>query len=729
MLGEIRLRKVSSRSGLSLLEILLTVATVGVLATITAVGLGNLHKSAGAIKVESDLKTMNRAVASYIGANGKLSDCNDVEEVLTRLKTAADPASSKRLLGFTGSAVDPRIRPLYYEEGVVEDGMPRIRWNAAKTRFEISNEGPGRIRGFVADDSAVPSKEATDERSGIVDLAQESAWIWDYVEVAPESPISALEIPTHRATDNAPSPYPPAPPVKGPGPLDPPIFSIPSTNRPIIEFDLRLGLSNPNPSGSSSVYFSKDYGAWAAYDGQTIPVAPDTVIQAQSISIDPTRYSNSGLAQAQYKASPVQLESPVISTSLDRFDPARGTESTISMLNPNDENCSHVEYRLNGGGWNSYSSKFPATMSSYPAGVDIEAKAVGISKYFLESEIVLANIGAMPGELDPPIIDFSHEAFDTDKQNPVTQISVVLHNPNPSDISAIHYRIVPVPGGAGNETEFKNYSGPFSVPRFLYPDGFGIRVYTKSLDSNSPDSEEASRYASSLQGVFGGHLDLDTSDFLAEIGSGGTSAHTHDLTGKYDLTSIDFFAIPDEKQLEINEAVTNPSQGFKLSVINANLSPGMRIVITRQIAGRSETVSLPVAEYDNSSVNDLPVYSFNGRSGTAKLTGLNLQFDKDVIQTASVIPTNTGDVKKNVPGKNGEWRNGSFTIQAVAINRDGTSGFSVDPAMSAGDHGAATSGLLWEATLFWHWKGASYHESTNDYVPGEYSTVGSGAEK
>ena len=724
MKGKERHKKAGATVGLSILEVLVTVFVVGVLATITVVGLGNIHKSAGEVKLESDVKTLNRAVASYIGANGKVSDFSDAEEVLTRLKTAADAASSERLLGLTGSAIDPRIRPAYYEEGEIRDGMLRISWNASKAKFEITDNGPGRIKGFVSDVSAIPEEMATSERAGMFALAEKDEWIWDYVEVELDAPpVPGPEIPTYDITDAVSPPPTVGPPTKSLSPLVPPVFSIPSTTRPIIEFELGLALSNPNPAGSSSVYFSKDYGPWAAYNGNVIAVAPDTVIQAQSISNDRTRYSNSGLAQEQYKASPLQLEPPLVSSSLDRFSPIDDEVSEIEILNPNDASYSNIEYQVNGGGWSAYVAPFDVTMASYPAGAHIEAKVVGISKYYLESDISTAAIGSSPRDLDPPLINFSHDAFSTDKKSPVSQINVVLQNPNPSDISLVNYRIVPIPGKSGNETDFQPYSGPFVVPRFLYPDGFGIVAYAKGTSPDIHDSKENSRYASTRHGVFGGHLDLDTSDFLAKVGDGSTSAHTHDITGKYDLTEIDFFGIPDSKQLEINEAITQKSQGFKLTIVNADLSPGMRLMVSSVTNGVETTQTITVAEYDDTPVESLPVFSLGGNHGTAQLTGLELQFDKDVIREAAIVPTNTGDVKSNVPGKNGEWRNGSLTLQAVEVHANGRDDFSTDSGMSAGGHGAATSGLLWEAALFWHWEGDSYHESKNGYVPGEASTV------
>ena len=53
------------------------------------------------------------------------------------------------------------------------------------------------------------------------------------------------------------------------------------------------------------------------------------------------------------------------------------------------------------------------------------------------------------------------------------------------------------------------------------------------------------------------------------------------------------------------------------------------------------------------------------------------------------------------------------------MNGSGRDKFVTDQSLSAGGvQGVATSGLLWESTVFWHWKGDSYHEN-RDYVPGK----------
>ena len=139
--------------------------------------------------------------------------------------------------------------------------------------------------------------------------------------------------------------------------------------------------------------------------------------------------------------------------------------------------------------------------------------------------------------------------------------------------------------------------------------------------------------------------------------------------------------------------------------------------------GDGRKVAEGVAVYDSRPLRDLPVFSINGVGGTTKLENLGLYFKEDAMGQAMFVPTNTGDVRKNQPGPNGEWRNGALTIQAIAVNGDGSPAYTTDQTMSNGGiQGVATSGLLWEATFFWHWKGPSLHDSS-PYKPGNPASV------
>ncbi len=161
-------------------------------------------------------------------------------------------------------------------------------------------------------------------------------------------------------------------------------------------------------------------------------------------------------------------------------------------------------------------------------------------------------------KLLPPEIEFDRPYFVAGGATVVDTITVTLKNPNEPGTSSILYRIVPVPGGSGPTTSFTAYSGPFAVNATDYPGGFGVKAYASSAKVGYEDSRMNTRFATELKGVFGGHLDLDTSTTLAAIASGDTDAHTHDITGKYGVHSLDFFAIPEAKQIELPEAIKDP---------------------------------------------------------------------------------------------------------------------------------------------------------------------------
>ncbi len=318
----------------------------------------------------------------------------------------------------------------------------------------------------------------------------------------------------------------------------------------------------------------------------------------------------------------------------------------------------------------------------------------------------------------PPVTGFSAAQFGPG----TTAITVTLSDPNPPGVGEIRYQLVPSFGGSGPATPFATYTGPFAVPQLTYPGGFGVLAYVRNTLPEYERSPLVSKYATSNdeRGVFGGHLDLDTSTTISRIDRGSTQAHTHDYTGKYDVTYVDFFRILEAKQIEVQEAITNPAQKFKITVVNGDLSPGIRLSIKfLDLDGTTVTFVKGASDYDDYALDDLTVYSLGGAAGTRTLQSLQLQFDEDTILNRSVIPTTTSAVQSNVLGKETTWRNGALTVQLVAVNPDGSDGFTTDLSLTAqgGSHGAASSGLLWEGALFWHWDGASYDSERNLYQP------------
>lgn len=401
--------------------------------------------------------------------------------------------------------------------------------------------------------------------------------------------------------------------------------------------------------------------------------------------------------------------------------PAHAFNLDIYLTNPNPAGASQIVYSVNYGSWTDYSEGTPLTV--FPGSV-IQAQSVPVDRYaWNASTIHEENFESYLTKLKAPLIDFNHPYFTDEGDTPVDTITVTITDTNAPGLSSLSYQIVPVPGGDGPTTDFSGFSGPFDVRSNLYPDGFGIRAYAKTEQTGYEDSRMETKFATAEGGLFGGHLDLDTSLSIAEVSNGSTEAHTHDITGKHGVSGIDFFAIPEDKQIEIQEAITNPNQAFKISVVNANLSPGINIKVNYEVNGEARSIDLPVNEYDDTSLAGHPTFTLGGSTTTARLVGLEISMAQDVIYSAGVIPTNTGDVKGNILGRDFEWRNGSLTVQALAMNPDGSEGFTTTDSFSNGDHGVATSGLLWEAALFWHWDGDSYHEENNQYSPGQLRSI------
>lgn len=712
-----------SHRAFTLFETLAVVALLGIVSLSAITVISGIRDGAQEKKLRSDVNLLNRAVVAYLGANGNLESTTSADQVLCKLKLAACANSGPRILGFRGSFIDPKLS--YEPQSDIDSaaGKARAIWDTTSLRFVIRHDGPAGIRGFYIDpanDNGIP--EAVESRDAFMDLAVEDTWIWDYADrtlPSASGPASGIVVSSFPTT--------PPPTASTPQPrkkkLSPPSFSIPSSSRPVTDFDLAVLFADSNDPGIAEICFSIDYGEWQLFDGSPATVPPGGVLKAQAVPRDTDAWYPSSVIEHTYTATPVQLEIPAISSSESSWRPGVDS-SVISISQTNDEALARIVYQIDGGGWNDYDAPFTLTSVDYPAGASIVAKAIPLREYYLESGTASFTLIGEPVKLDPPQIEFSANAFSDDKNDPVTEISVRLNNVNPLGSSIVSYQIVPVPGGIGATTAFMDYTGPFTIKQAFYPSGFGIRAYVKPLESAYEASDEVTRYASTVQGVFGGHLDLDTTIVRGGRYYSFNVQHTHDYTGKYDLDTVDFFSLLESKQIEIDEGISSRSQRFKILLVNGNLSPGMRIIIEREKGDKTERISLPVTEYDDIPVSDLPVYSLDGVGDTYRLVGFEARFGEDVITTAGALPTNPSEVIKNEPGKNNEWRNGALTFQAVSVSDSGVDRFGTTTSLSNGGvHGVATSGLLWEGMLYWHWDGKSYDDSKNQYRPGDPASV------
>jgi len=237
-------------------------------------------------------------------------------------------------------------------------------------------------------------------------------------------------------------------------------------------------------------------------------------------------------------------------------------------------------------------------------------------------------------------------------------------------------------------------------------------------------------------GLLGGHFDLDTSHLIYPFDGGATDGHVHEWDDKHDLTTIDYFSLPDGNGNPLYE-ITNVANGvpsssaFILTISNDDLSPGGVLEINssnisvgdyRALLDRYLSGTLGPDEVFPRFKLDEPTAAEES-AGVMQLRSLKLSFDAFAILSGDIIPTVTGCVRKNTPGAEGEYRNGALMIQALDASNV-SSGFEFDAATqryvagSSAVHsplGYATDGMLWESTVFWHWQGPCY--GATDWAP------------
>ncbi|MDF1862871.1 MAG: Ig-like domain-containing protein, partial [Verrucomicrobiales bacterium] len=218
-------------------------------------------------------------------------------------------------------------------------------------------------------------------------------------------------------------------------------------------------------------------------------------------------------------------------------------------------------------------------------------------------------------------------------------------------------------------------------------------------------------------GIWGGHFDLDYDTSLG----GDTEGHHHAYDDDFDVLGVDYFNALGNKFSGVNDEV-NTSQQFKIIVANGDLSPSARISINQIYDENDPSTYISVTDYDDIALEDLTVFSLNGNGGTTQLTDLSIMFPVTAMAEAGFLPSQTGAVRGNTPGADGEWRNGAITLQLVEVN-GGADNFTTDLSLSNGGvQGVATSGLVYESTIFWHWDGPTYDDNS-PYVPGDPSSV------
>lgn len=282
----------------TLVEILVALGIVAILGTVGYVSITGVREQAASSKLEQDVKVLNNAIDTYLASGGSMAGVTTASGALARLKTRANAASVEATLGATGSFVDPRTQAVIQTSAEAASSAPRAYFTASPSpRFFTATSGAAGIKEFTLDEAAAAAAPVTEGRSQT--MAQGSTWIWNYEDTAPPQ-APAMLVPT--AVDASVS-LPPGTVVL---PLQPPVISPAGSTLTLDSYPLPVAIANPNPSGSSAIYYSVQNGPYVLYVAQ-FNVNPGDVVRAVAVTLDPSRYYSSGTVTETYSVSPLQL--------------------------------------------------------------------------------------------------------------------------------------------------------------------------------------------------------------------------------------------------------------------------------------------------------------------------------------------------------------------------------------------------------------------------------------
>ncbi|MCE9520306.1 MAG: hypothetical protein K8R87_12235 [Verrucomicrobia bacterium] len=712
-----------SNMGFSLMEVIGVVAVLGLLATIALTSFKSTQGAVVQTKLVSDVTKLNSLVSIYQASGGSLADAVTPQDVLDTLKTVRGVVDATQTVGpVTGRAVDVRLAAKMQTVDEAATSAARVVWNAGAKKFEIAYSGTGGVASFVLDDTLADNDYGAETRAdSSVKYNASAGWVWkdDKTQaLAFLSPLNAV------VTGAAGYTFDPSKPDGGGGntviaSLPPPSITPRGGSFYLANFITSVTIT-PGllVSGSGNPGYKVDHEdgtstGWLPYTAPFSITYGDTV-QARNTTTDAALYSDSATVSESYTVTPTLLTAPLITPAGGSYLASAWPAITIDANGAPVGPYTAISYKVTSAAgvssaWQTYTGPIVTTY-----GDTVTAKNVSLNTKFYTDSTTVANTYNVTGssKLPPPIFTMTTDAAGK-------QWVAISGDSSKMPIPAgarIYYTLTGAdPGNKSTEDPVtgtlyvagKPIAMPTTAGTYLE---ITARMYPPTSDKIHFDTSDIGDYDVTVAGpgLAGGHIDVDTAHLIYMAGKGTTDAHVHAYDDKYAVTTVNLMNFLDTKLSEINKIIPNGTR-FKLIVFNGNLSPGGKLSINKTYNASDPTTYVKVTDYQNSSIPGLTVYSMDGVSGTVKLTSLTMNFTTDTLAIGGLIGTNTGAVRSNKAGPNGEYRDGALGIQAVKVNADGTDAFTSNVAISnGGNQGAASSGLLWECTMFWHWHGPDY---------------------
>ena len=158
----------------------IVVAVLTIIAAIAIPNFGKLNKVASSTKLQSQVKSLNAAISSYLASGGNLDDLENHNDVLNHLKKSISASDRKAHTGFGGIVIDKRLN---VRQGTSGSGQSYAVWNLAKKKFEIKKgNNPEGISEFFLDDSLAGVDYGQETRRTAMEFNRDDGWIWKYSE-------------------------------------------------------------------------------------------------------------------------------------------------------------------------------------------------------------------------------------------------------------------------------------------------------------------------------------------------------------------------------------------------------------------------------------------------------------------------------------------------------------------------------------------------------------------
>jgi len=313
-------RSPDCRAGFSLLELVITIALIGVLAGIGASLLSDDSDSARIAKLSSDVATLNQMVALYVADGGSLAGLTSPQSVLDKMKRTRPQSEWQQHVGVvSGRLTDVRLRAQVTSQQDSSDN-PRAFWDRTKQRFILKRAAGTAVSDFYLDETLAGADFGTERRTkSVVSFnSSNSGWVWgtavanpaaDYLDPQPFTPPSSGSgFDPSEAAD--PSATPPTDSGGGSGggeggggggaPAQPTLALLPI---PVISpvggtfgftsFPTSVSITSGAPADVAKLMYSINGGAWQEYTGTSIPLIPAMNLQARNESTRPAEYATS----------------------------------------------------------------------------------------------------------------------------------------------------------------------------------------------------------------------------------------------------------------------------------------------------------------------------------------------------------------------------------------------------------------------------------------------------